>query len=209
MVFKDRVETGQKLAEALSKYQGQENTIVYTLPRGGVVVGAEIAKKLSLPLELVLIQKIGHPMNPEYAICAASESGHVLCSDEGTTGLSQDWLEDKIWEERQEITRRHKLYLSDRQIISAEGKTALIVDDGIATGMSIMSAIHELQHQGAGKTVVAIPIGPQDVINQIKTQADEVIVLHIPSDFTGSVGSYYEDFYQVSDKEVIQLLSGT
>lgn len=205
MKFKDRTEAGEKLAEALSEYKGK-NAVIYAIPRGGVVTGAEAAQKLDLPLDLILVRKIGHPQNPEYAICAASESGHVLCNEEEAKSIPQNLLEDRIWIERQELLRRHQIYLGGRQPLSAEEKIAIIIDDGIATGMTIMTAIHELQHQGAIKTVVAVPIAPADVVEQLRTQADEVITLDAPKDFLGSVGAYYENFPQVSDEEVIDLL---
>lgn len=205
MHFKNRIEAGQKLAEKLSKYKNKE-AVIYALPRGGVVLGAEISRKLHLPLDLIIIRKIGHPQNPEYAVCAISESGHILCNEEEAKNVPQNLLENKILEEKQEIQRRHQTYLDGRKSISAAGKIAIIVDDGIATGMTVMAAVHEVLHQGAKKIVVAVPIAPKDVVDQLKLQVNEVIVIDAPSDFLGSVGSYYDDFPQVTDEEVIHLM---
>lgn len=205
MPFKDRVEAGKKLAKALKQYSSQ-NAVLYALPRGGVVIASEISKKLKIPIDLIIIRKIGHPANPEYAVCAATEDGHVLCDEATMKSLGEDWLDMQLQIERQEIIRRHKTYLGDRKPISAIGKIAIIVDDGIATGMTMMAAIHEISHQNPKKIVVAIPIAPKEIIKELKTQVDEVIVLETPDNFLRSVGSYYDNFPQVSDGEVINLL---
>ncbi len=193
------------LAQALIKYKDQD-AVIYAIPRGGVAIGAEVANALHLPLDLVLVRKIGHPANPEFAVCAISESGHLMCSEEGAQYANQYWLEKEIEDERREIERRHQLYLDGRNPISAEEKIAVIVDDGIATGMTISAAVHELQNQGARKTVVAVPVAPFEVVEQLKTQADEVITLDAPKNFTGAVGAYYDDFPQISDEDVISFL---
>lgn len=205
MRFHDRVEAGQKLAKALKKYSGQ-NVGLYALPRGGVVIASEVAKKLKAPMDLIIIRKIGHPLNPELAVCAASEDGHVLCDETAMKNLGEDWLEGQLHIERQEIIRRHKTYLGERKPIPANGKIAIIVDDGIATGMTIMTAIHEISQQNPKEVVVAVPIAPKEIVEELKKQADEVIALEAPDNFSGSVGSYYDNFPQVSDGEVINLL---
>lgn len=204
-MFQDRVEAGKKLANALEHYQDKD-TVIYALPRGGVVVAAETAKKLQAPMDLIIIRKIGHPDNPEYAICSLSENGHVLCNEEAVAQVEKDWLEDKIWQERQEIKRRQQVYLNNREAISAKDRVAVIVDDGIATGLTMATAIEEVKHQLPKKIVVAVPVIPKDVFKNLKQQVDEVIALETPEVFAGAVGSYYEDFPQVTDEEVIKIL---
>lgn len=205
VVFKNRAEAGKKLVQALKKYK-EEDAVIYALPRGGVVVAAEVAQKLNKPLDLIIIRKIGHPENPEYAVCAISENGYVLCNEAEVSHLNRDWLENEILSQRAEIKRRHKAYLGKREPISANGKVAIIIDDGIATGMTMMTAIHEIKHQNVRKIIVAVPIAPKDVVDKLKQNVDGVVVLDIPEIFAGSVGAYYNYFPQVTDKKVITLM---
>lgn len=205
MIFKDRTEAGRKLAEALKKYKGQD-LVIYALPRGGVVLGYEIAKALGAPLDLVIPRKIGHPTNPEYAVCAVAEDGHMICNEAERAMLDPKWLEQAVERERQEAKRRRETYLEGRPPLSAEGKIAIIVDDGIATGLTMMLAIREIKHQKPKKIVVAIPVSPQDSAEVLKKEADELVALDIPEAYLGAVGAYYENFPQVEDAQVIRLL---
>ena len=155
MFFKDRKEAGIKLAQALEKYQGEE-AIVFALPRGGVVLGVEIAKKLGVPLDLIITKKIGHPMNEEYAICAIAEEGDPVCNEAEVKRVDPDWFQGTIQMGRQEIKRRREKYLGGIERQTLEGKTAIIVDDGIATGLTMMTAIDEAKSRHPKRIVVAI-----------------------------------------------------
>lgn len=205
MFFKDRSEAGEELATKLEKYQNQD-VVVYALPRGGVVLGVEIAKKLHAPLDLVITRKIGHPLNPEYALCATSENAHMVCNEEEVAGIDKKWFEAEVQKERQEAKRRREAYFKGRKPIPAKGKIAIIVDDGVATGLTMFTAILEIKHQETKKVVVAVPVAPKETADQIKSKVDEFVALEIPEVFLGAIGSYYQSFPQVSDEEVIKLM---
>lgn len=204
-MFKDRVEAGEKLAEALEKYQ-DKNTVIYGLPRGGVVVAAKIAQRLQSPLSLIIVRKVGHPYNPEYAICATSENRHLICNKEELAYIDKNWLKKEVKRQQQETKRRRQLYLSGNKSLSSKDKTAIIVDDGIATGLTMLAAIGEVKHQQPRRIIVAVPVTPPDIFEKIKQEVDEIVALELPEEFAGSIGAYYEQFPQVSDGEVVDLM---
>jgi len=204
-MFKDRNDAGRQLAEKLAQYRGQD-AVVLALPRGGVVVGREIAKTLGLPLDIVVTRKIGHPNNPEYAIGAVDNMGATILNDAEAATVNQAWLADEIKREIQEAMRRVKEYRGNRKPIVISGKTALIVDDGIATGLTMRLAVRSVMAQNPARTVVAVPVAPVETINDLRREADEVIVLEPPEKFLGAVGAHYIEFEQVGDDTVIRLL---
>ncbi len=205
MRFRDRTDAGKKLAKALEKYKDQPG-IVYALPRGGVVLGAEIARHLELPLDLIIPRKIGHPLSPEYAICAVVESGELVCNEWEVSHVDQTWFKQTVEHERREAQRRRELYLAGRQPYSAEGKTAILVDDGIATGLTMEVAIRDARARRPARVVVAIPVSPKDTAERLSKQVDAVVALDIPDYYLGAVGAYYDYFEQVSDEEVVELM---
>ena len=205
MIFIDRQDAGLKLAKALEKYKG-EDAIVFALPRGGVILGYEIAKKLGTPLDLIITKKIGHPVNPEYAIGAIAEDGPSFYNSNEVDNMNPKWLEEEEKSIRQEIKRRREKYLGERKLYLVEGKTAIIVDDGVATGLTLMAAIKEIKKRNPEKLIVAIPVTPYDTAQKLKKMVDELVSLDIDSFYLGSVGAYYEQFEQVEDEEVIKLL---
>ncbi|HXK35209.1 MAG TPA: phosphoribosyltransferase family protein [Candidatus Paceibacterota bacterium] len=202
MIFKDRKEAGEKLAEKLRALK-DEDMVIYALPRGGVVLGKVIAKALGQPLDLLVVRKVGHPTDPEYAVGAVAEDGHTRFSEEGE-GLQKE-LKESIEKERKEAERRRKVYTEDKTI-SALGKTAVIVDDGIATGLTMELAISEILHQKPKKVIVAIPVVPSDTAEKLKKEIDELVAIDIDKNYLGAVGAYYEFFPQLTDEEVINLL---
>ena len=205
-MFKDRTEAGKILAKTLIKYKN-DRVIILALPRGGVVIGYEVAKALNAPLDIIVTRKIGHPNNPEYAICAVDENGLLLCNEREAKSVDQNWLKDEILQERKEATRRVALYRGKRKPEEIAGKVAIIVDDGIATGLTMRLAIRSVKNQNPKKIIVAVPVAPSDSINFIYEEgADEIITIEPPEEFTGSVGAHYEQFEQVEDGEVISLL---
>lgn len=206
MRFRDRRDAGRRLAEALARRYGEVDGIVYALPRGGVVLGAEIAARLGAPLDLIIARKLGHPHNPEYAIGAVTEDGEVVANPRETAALPRDWLERRIESERQEAQRRHAVYLGGRPRFSPAGKTAIVVDDGIATGLTMQAAIRALQRQDPARIVVAVPVVPPDTAARLEREVDDLVALDIPDDYLGAVGAYYDEFPQVSDSEVVALL---
>lgn len=207
MHFIDRKQAGRMLAKALKPYQGKD-IIVYALPRGGVVLGFEVAKFLPAPLALIITRKIGSPNNAEYAIGAISESGDIIGDFKKLSEVDIYWLKTEIRKQYLEARRRRAMYNGSRKPVSAKGKIAILVDDGIATGLTMRAAIKEIKHQAPQKIVVAIPVVPYSSLEILRSEVDEVIAVYIPSDaaYQGSVGAYYEYFPQVSDQEVLYLL---
>lgn len=207
MYFKNRMQAGQLLAEKLKKYIDKD-VIVYAIPRGGVVVAVEIAKNLRAPLDLVITRKISHPHNPEYAIAAIAENGHIVGERRELMYIDEDWLEEEMERQRHEATRRRREYLHGREMLLPEGKITIVVDDGVATGLTLRVGIKEIKHYNPAKIIVAVPVLPKSTANTIRKEADELIALEMPSDdkFFGAVGSYYDSFEQVKDEDVIKIL---
>lgn len=205
MLFKNRTEAGQKLAELLSDYASEE-VIVYALPRGGVILGAEIAKALHAPLDLIITRKIGHPSNPEYAVCALAEDGAPICNQSELERLGHHWLEEEKHKAREEIQRRREEYVGGTTQLDIKGKTAIIVDDGIATGLTMIASIEEMKLHEPKEIVVAIPIVPYLTSLKLEGMVDKVVCVEATREFLGAVGAYYDDFTQVDDDEVKRIL---
>lgn len=203
-IFKDRIEAGQRLATLLSDCR-EANAIILAIPRGGVIVAKEIAKILNLPLDIIVTRKIGAPKNDEYAIGAIDISGNGIWNEDEKTRVDKKWLANKILAEKKEVERRWNTYRKGRSALNLHGKTAIIVDDGIATGLTMEVAIEYVKKEGAQKIIVAVPVASADIVRSLKNKAD-MRVLEIPY-FLGAVGEWYKDFPQVSDKEVIATLS--
>lgn len=205
-MFKDRKEAGKFLAKSLEKHRN-DKIVILALPRGGVVVGYEIAKALKAPFDVLVTRKIGHPDNSEYAICAVDEKGSLLCNEMATKLVDPKWLNEEILHQQKEAKRRVALYQGKHIPEKIKGKIAIIVDDGIATGLSMMAAVRSVKMQNPQKIIVAIPVAPLESINLIYDEgADEVVTLEPSARFMGSVGAHYIQFEQVEDSEVINLL---
>ena len=205
-MFKDRKEAGSLLAHELIQYRSK-NAVVLALPRGGVPVAFEIAKKLKLPLDIFPVRKVGHPDNPEYALCAVDQDGNTLCNEEEIANVEPVWLKKEIEEQRQEALRRAGLYRGNKKSLNLSGKIVILVDDGVATGLTLRLAVKSLRRKGPGKIIVAVPISPKETADILKAEVDKLIILDVPEYFAGSVGAYYESFSQVSDDEVISLIT--
>lgn len=205
MQFIDRVHAGKLLAQKLKSYKNT-NSVVYALPRGGVITGYEISKYLHIPLDIVLTRKISHPYDPEYAVAAVSESGCVA-SSLSSEELDEAWFAAEIKRQQDEIRRRRKVYLAPQ--ISPEGKTAILVDDGAATGLTLEAGIMELKQKNVFKIIIAVPVLAASTEKKLLPRVDRVVAILVPldKDFLGSVGSYYQNFLQVEDYEVIDILS--
>ena len=203
-MFKNRSDAGKKLAERLWRYKNS-NAIVLALPRGGVVVGYEIARLLGLPLDIVVARKIGHPQNPEYAICATDEKGTFLCNEAETRLVDQDWLKKEIERQRKEAKRRISVYRGGKKPFPITDKVAIIIDDGIATGLTMRLAIKATRGQKPERIIIAIPVAPSDIVREFRREVDEVVVLESPEDFMEAVGAHYREFEQVKDDTVIRL----
>lgn len=167
MQFKDRIDAAHQLAPLLEDYRG-EDTLVLGLPRGGVVLAAEIAKELGAELNVIFAHKIGHPFSPEYAIAATSESGHLVGPSEE---VDRVWLDRRIEEEQEQMQERRKLYLGPRKRVSCQGRRVLLVDDGLATGLTMRAAILEVQAEKPKEVVVAVPVTPKSTWKEMELLA--------------------------------------
>lgn len=204
--FEDRREAGQHLAERLSRYAG-EDILVLGLPRGGVPVAYEVAKKLNAPLDIFTVRKLGVPGHEEYAMGAIASGGVRVLNDEALRelGISAAEVEDAIEEEQEELERRETLYRRDRPAPALEGRTVLLVDDGMATGASMTAALKALRQHNPARVIVAVPAASRTVCEQLEALVDEVICGITPEPFM-AVGVWYEQFEQTTDQEVQQLL---
>jgi putative phosphoribosyl transferase len=203
--YQDRQDAGRRLADALLRY-AQEDAVVLALPRGGVVLGAEVAQALGAPLDLVIPRKVGHPDFPEYGIAAVTETGDVVANEAEVARVDPAWFARAVAHEREEAARRRRLYLGDRPGAALAGKTAIVVDDGVATGLTMLAALREVRGRGAARVVAAVPVAPADTVARLRREADEVVALQAPAAFEGAVGAYYRRFDQVSDAEVLAAL---
>lgn len=206
-MFKDRIDAGEKLAEALGKYRDDPDAVVLGLPRGGVVLAAVVADKLKIPLDVVCPRKIGFPFNKEYAIGAITETGEFIQSGSFSyDGISESYLENEIAVEMEKAQRRLTMFRRGRPPRNLKEITVILVDDGLATGLTMRAAIITVQREGAKKIVIAVPVAPGETVAAFKELVDEVICLEIPFEFQ-AVGQFYRDFRQVEDGEVVALMT--
>ena len=209
MMFRDRQDAGRRLAAHLGRYKA-EHPAILALPRGGVPVAAEIAAALDASLDLILVRKIGVPWQPELAMGAVVDGSEPLVVRNERvirlTGVSSSEFEAICDAELAEIERRRRLYLGDRPRVEIAGRTAIVVDDGVATGATTRAALRATRMRQPQALILAVPVGPREVMAEMRREADEVICLEEPDDF-GAIGLYYFDFRQIDDEEVIKLLA--
>ncbi len=210
MVFRDRRHAGELLARAvLEKFNGNlVNPVVVAIPRGGVVVAEPVAEALGAPIELVIPRKIGAPFNEEFAVGAVTEDGYVLLNPSvpfESLGITKDYIERKAREEIAEIERRRERYLSGFKRIPLKGRDVILVDDGIATGLTVKAAIASLRRQNPNRIILAVPVMPADRVPEFRELVDDLVVLYAP-EFFQAVGQFYQDFSQTTDEEVVEIL---
>ncbi len=205
-VFRDRVDAGRKLAERLSKY-GSSEVVVLAIPRGGVVVGFEVAKRLEASLSVIVPHKICAPDNPELAIGAVTEDGETILDWDIIESLEVDgsYIEEQRLRAMKEIRRRMKKYLGDGSRPALKSRVVILVDDGVATGATMKAAVGSVRLQDPGELVIAVPVAPPDTVKDLKRSADTLVCLLTPYTFY-AVGQFYKDFAQVGDAEVVSLL---
>lgn len=207
--FADRSEAGRELAELLATRSDlpRDQTIVLALPRGGVVVGFEVARRLGVPLDVIVARKLGAPMQPELALGAVTAQGHLVLDRELVRSLhvSDTYLQQEQQAQIEEAQRREVLYRKGRPPLDLAGRTVILVDDGVATGATLRAALRAVRMASPARVIVALPVGPPDTIEHLRREADDVICLRTPEPFF-AVGAWYRDFRQVSDEEVQDLL---
>jgi putative phosphoribosyl transferase len=204
----DRRHAGRLLAERLAKYKGDKECVVIALPRGGVVLGYEIARALDLALDVCIVRKLGVPFQPELAMGAIATGGVVVINGEVVSGLGigQEEIDAEVAVERKELERREVVYRGRRPVESLVGKTVILVDDGIATGATAEAAIQAIRERGAPQIVVAVGVAPPDTVDRLRRMADSVVCLLQP-DPLEAIGLWYRDFAQTTDEEVTKLLA--
>jgi putative phosphoribosyl transferase len=206
--FRDRAEAGRELAGALREYAGRPDVLVLGLPRGGVPVAYEVARELGAPLDVFVVRKLGVPFQPELAMGAIAGGGVRVLNEEvvaqaGVTEVEMARVEAR---EREELERRERLYRGGRPELDVEGRTVLLVDDGLATGSTVRAAIEALRRRGPARVVVAVPVAPRDTCAALRAVADEVVCLRTPALFL-AVGSWYASFPPTRDEEIGDLLA--
>jgi putative phosphoribosyl transferase len=205
-MFADRYDAGTQLGLALSRYRGRPDVIVIGIPRGGVIVASEVARLLAAPLEVVIIKKLGYPGNPELALGAASPDAFFLNEDLAKS-VPKTYIDEEVKEKQREARERVSLLKGSHKPINVTGKTVIVVDDGVATGASMMMAIRVIRNMKPASIVVAVPVAPPDTVKELKEVADDVVAIMQPFDFF-AIGQFYSDFTQVSDEETIKALEG-
>jgi len=202
MYFIDRYDAAMQLAPLLEKYR-EEKGVILAVPRGGVPLGYYLARHFGFPLDLLMAKKLGHPGNKEFAIGAVSTEESIV---EETRGVPEQYIEEETQRIREQLKKRYKKFMGDREPIDIKGKIVIVVDDGIATGRTILSTIKLLRKKEPEKIVVAVPVSSGEAAKRIKEVVDDFICLHTPYPFYG-VGNFYDDFSQVEDEEVLQFLN--
>lgn len=205
-MFNDRADAGRQLADRLEKFRN-DNPVILAVPRGGVVVAYESIKRFGFEWDMIMPRKIGAPKNKELAIGAVSADGTFFVNEEYVEMLNipRKYIEKEVAEQVKEIERRLNIYRGNTKYSDIKGKTAIIIDDGIATGFTILAAVKSIKNQGAEKTILAVPVAPPETVESFKEIVDEFICLLMPEGFL-SVGMYYKNFEQVSDNEVFKII---
>jgi putative phosphoribosyl transferase len=207
MIFADRSDAGKRLAEALDGVP--EDAIILAIPRGGVVVARTMAEALHLPLDVIVVRKLGAPDNPELALGAIGPDGHVFIDDEVSRILGElpsGYIERESAQQMNEVERRMHLYRGDRPFPDVNGRYCILVDDGIATGSTARAALKWLRERGASPLILAVPVAPARTVTELQQAADRVVCLSAPVMFM-AVGQWYDRFEQVEDDEVIAALA--
>lgn len=204
-MLKDRHEAGHRLAGALAAYKGSKDAIILAIPRGALQIGEVMHAELGLPLDIIVTKKIPHPYNPEFAIGAVGPDGEYFLNAGAAAEVRPEYVEIQRGKLAAAVEERYIRYRGERPKPVLEGKTAILIDDGIATGSTMLAAIHVIRKQKPKKIVVAVPVGPPDSVAMVAAEADDTICLISPQMFY-AIGSFYEDFAQVEDEEAIAIL---
>ena len=207
MIFADRIAAAGKLAQALSEYRGK-NPLVLAIPRGAVPMAKVIAQQLNGEMDVVLVRKLRAPGNPEFAIGSVDESGWVYLTEyAGRAGADQDYVKSEVATQLETIRQRRAQYTPERPPVDPAGRIVIVIDDGLATGSTMIAALHALHNQKPAELICAVPVAPPETLKKLHGKADRIVCLSAPDDFY-AVGQFYADFPQVTDDEVIACLTG-
>ncbi|HAZ09199.1 MAG TPA: phosphoribosyltransferase [Elusimicrobia bacterium] len=205
-MFRDRLDAAGRLAAKLQRYRDRKDALILAVPRGGLPIGGVLARELGLKLDVILTKKIGHPVNPEFAIGAVSLTDAAIdAALIERERIPSDFIASSISRIRESLRRRYRMYRGAARPLPVAGKTVILTDDGAATGRTLLAAIELLRSEGAGRIVAALPVAPPDTVRVLERGADEVVCLEAPGDFM-AIGQFYEDFSQVTDEEAIAIL---
>jgi len=206
-LFRDRLDAGRKLAELLTDFKG-ERCAVIAIPRGGVAIGYVVASELDAPLEVTVPRKIGAPGDPELAVGAVAEDGTIYVEESvaKTLGVRDEWIRMEAERELEEVKRRIAVYREGRPLPDLREYVVIIVDDGVATGATMIATARFLRKMGPRKVVIAVPVAPPEILPKLSSEADDVRCVATPSPFF-AIGQFYRDFSQLSDSEVLEYLS--
>ncbi len=204
-MFRDRYDAGEQLAKALSKYRGKKNVLLLAIPRGALQIGEVLHRELKAPLDIIVTKKIPHPMSEEYAIGAVGPGGEWFVNAESAGDVAPEFIEEQRKRLSEAVEERYRRYRGDRPMPVLKGKTVIIIDDGLATGSTMLAAIHVIREQKPAKIVVAVPVGPPDTVRKVAAEADETVCLLTPEAFF-AIGAFYENFTQVKDEEATAIL---
>lgn len=205
MPFQNRKQAATRLSEALSAYQGK-NPLILAIPRGAVPMAKIIAAALGGEVDVVLVRKLGSPFNAEFAVGSVDESGWTYVADYAAqAGATPEYIQAEKQRQMETMRRRREQYTPARQPIDPAGRIVIVVDDGLATGSTMIAALHALRSKGTAKLICAVPVAPPDTLEKVRGYADEVVCLEAPMDFR-AVGQFYAEFPQVEDEEVIEIL---
>lgn len=207
MAFKDRHEAGKLLAKELKKYKNNKDAIILAIPRGGLEIGYELARELSLPLDILITKKIGFPGNPEYAIGAAGPKKEYILNEDVIlqSNISESYIKAEVEKLSSEIEEKYKRYKGKKKLSDLKDKIVIVADDGIATGYTMMLSLRIIKKMKARKIIAAIPVGPPEGVDKLREVADEVVCLSSPELFF-AISQFYERFEQVSDEQAIKYL---
>ena len=206
-MLKDRISAGAKISKLLVKYKGK-STVVYAIPRGGVIVGRAVADELGAPLDIVVTRKLVDPKNVTYVFGSIDEQGNQIIDSALAAKLDPKVIQTEIETQKQEVERRAREYRRGKDPISSTDKIAIIVDDGITTGFNIRPAVQFIKSQNPKKIVVAIPVAPRHSLETVRAMVDEIVILIPPETFGVSVDEHYKDFAQPDDASIVEALAG-
>ncbi len=209
-MFRNREDAGRRLADGLGFLKGRDDVVVLAVPRGGVVVASEVADAIGAPLDVVITRKVGAPGNPELAVGAVTQEGEFMPDSDLVDRLRvpEAYLKSEVSREAREISRRMERYRGDRPYPSLEGKTVVIVDDGVATGSTVGAAIKSVRLRKPASVILGVPVGARESMEALASVADQVVCLSMPEPFY-AIGTFYEDFEQVDDRTVRSLIGRT